>query len=171
MLVLALPLLLLVVSPAIAATVINRHGTEAQRKRFVEPVGQSSDVLYDQLARGDNLLYTALFAECDWPSCPGWPSRSRPRWSPRAMYWKERWYLLQTIARHKSCCRRRPAALSRSCRPMSAQLQLVQSRESSERWTVRVSRRARRMSVRVYPGGRVEVVVPPGVPQTGTWMR
>ncbi|MEU6205266.1 acyl-CoA dehydrogenase [Micromonospora musae] len=29
------PLLLLVVSPAIAATVINRHGTEAQRKRFL----------------------------------------------------------------------------------------------------------------------------------------
>ncbi len=29
---------------------------------------------------------------------------------------------------------------------------------------MRVSRRARRMSVRVYPGGRVEVVVPPGVP-------
>lgn len=47
---------------------------------------------------------------------------------------------------------------------MSAQLQLFESRDSSERWTVRVSRRARRMSVRVYPGGRVEVVVPPGVP-------
>ncbi|MEV5448326.1 acyl-CoA dehydrogenase, partial [Streptomyces sp. NPDC052644] len=29
------PLLLLVVSPAIAATVINRHGTEEQRKRFL----------------------------------------------------------------------------------------------------------------------------------------
>lgn len=49
---------------------------------------------------------------------------------------------------------------------MSAQLQLFESRESSDRWTVRVSRRARRMSVRVYPGGRVEVVVPPGVPST-----
>nr|WP_298717963.1 SprT family zinc-dependent metalloprotease [uncultured Steroidobacter sp.] len=49
---------------------------------------------------------------------------------------------------------------------MSAQLQLFESRDSSERWTVRVSRRARRMSVRVYPGGRVEVVVPPGVPPT-----
>jgi predicted metal-dependent hydrolase len=47
---------------------------------------------------------------------------------------------------------------------MSAQLQLFESRDNSERWTVRVSRRARRMSVRVYPGGRVEVVVPPGVP-------
>ncbi|HEY0942192.1 MAG TPA: SprT family zinc-dependent metalloprotease [Steroidobacter sp.] len=49
---------------------------------------------------------------------------------------------------------------------MSAQLQLFESRESPERWTVRVSRRARRMSVRVYPGGRVEVVVPPGVSST-----
>ena len=49
---------------------------------------------------------------------------------------------------------------------MVAQLQLFESRDSSERWTVRVSRRARRMSVRVYPGGRVEVVVPPGVPPT-----
>jgi predicted metal-dependent hydrolase len=45
---------------------------------------------------------------------------------------------------------------------MAAQLQLFESRETSERWTVRVSRRARRLSVRVYPGGRVEVVVPPG---------
>lgn len=49
---------------------------------------------------------------------------------------------------------------------MSAQLQLFESRDSPERWTVRVSRRARRMSVRVYPGGRVEVVVPPGVSPT-----
>lgn len=46
----------------------------------------------------------------------------------------------------------------------AAQLQLFESRDTSERWTVRISRRARRMSVRVYPGGRVEVVVPPGVP-------
>lgn len=45
---------------------------------------------------------------------------------------------------------------------MSAQLQLFESRDTSDRWTVRVSRRARRLSVRVYPGGRVEVVVPPG---------
>src|SRR5690349_24693060 len=47
---------------------------------------------------------------------------------------------------------------------MAAQMQLFESQDNSERWTVRVSRRARRMSVRVYPGGRVEVVVPPGVP-------
>lgn len=44
---------------------------------------------------------------------------------------------------------------------MLAQLQLFESRDA-ERWNVRVSRRARRLSVRVYPGGRVEVVVPPG---------
>lgn len=48
---------------------------------------------------------------------------------------------------------------------MSAQLQLFESREANppaQQWTVRVSRRARRLSVRVYPGGRVEIVVPPG---------
>ncbi|HEX2493213.1 MAG TPA: SprT family zinc-dependent metalloprotease [Steroidobacter sp.] len=44
---------------------------------------------------------------------------------------------------------------------MAAQLQLFEARQS-ERWNVRVSRRARRLSVRVYPGGRVEVVAPPG---------
>jgi predicted metal-dependent hydrolase len=45
---------------------------------------------------------------------------------------------------------------------MSPQLQLFDSRSAADRWTVRVSGRARRLSVRVYPGGRVEVVVPPG---------
>ena len=45
---------------------------------------------------------------------------------------------------------------------MSAQLQLFEARGGSDRWAVRVSKRARRLSVRVYPGGRVEVVVPPG---------
>ena len=44
----------------------------------------------------------------------------------------------------------------------SSQLQLFDARSAGDRWTVRVSRRARRLSVRVYPGGRVEVVVPPG---------
>jgi predicted metal-dependent hydrolase len=44
----------------------------------------------------------------------------------------------------------------------SPQLQLFDSRSPADRWTVRVSGRARRLSVRVYPGGRVEVVVPPG---------
>ncbi|MBB6092206.1 hypothetical protein HNQ60_001052 [Povalibacter uvarum] len=46
--------------------------------------------------------------------------------------------------------------------PPSAQLQLFDARDLGDRWQVRVSRRARRLSVRVYPGGRVEVVVPPG---------
>lgn len=46
--------------------------------------------------------------------------------------------------------------------PPAAQLQLFESRDLADRWQVRVSRRARRLSVRVYPGGRVEVVVPPG---------
>jgi predicted metal-dependent hydrolase len=45
---------------------------------------------------------------------------------------------------------------------MSPQLQLFDTRGATERWIVRVSGRARRLSVRVYPGGRVEVVVPPG---------
>ena len=45
---------------------------------------------------------------------------------------------------------------------MSPQLQLFDARGAADRWTVRVSGRARRLSVRVYPGGRVEVVVPPG---------
>jgi hypothetical protein len=49
---------------------------------------------------------------------------------------------------------------------MSAQLQLFDAREQTDRWTVRVSRRARRLSVRVYPGGRVEVVAPPGASAT-----
>ena len=45
---------------------------------------------------------------------------------------------------------------------ISPQLQLFEARGAADRWTVRVSGRARRLSVRVYPGGRVEVVVPPG---------
>lgn len=49
---------------------------------------------------------------------------------------------------------------------MSPQLQLFETRSPADRWTVRVSRRARRLSVRVYPGGRVEVVVPPGASPT-----
>lgn len=46
--------------------------------------------------------------------------------------------------------------------PQPAQLQLFEP-DRNDRWTVRVSRRARRLSVRVYPGGRVEVVTPAGV--------
>jgi predicted metal-dependent hydrolase len=42
------------------------------------------------------------------------------------------------------------------------QLSLWSDREVGTAWNVRISRRARRMSMRVFPGGRVEVVVPPG---------
>jgi predicted metal-dependent hydrolase len=35
--------------------------------------------------------------------------------------------------------------------------------DASPGWHVRISRRARRLSMRVFPGGRVEVVVPPGI--------
>jgi predicted metal-dependent hydrolase len=49
-----------------------------------------------------------------------------------------------------------------TARTMSNQLQLFESSPQKDAWSVRISRRARRLSVRVYPGGRVEVVVPPG---------
>lgn len=42
------------------------------------------------------------------------------------------------------------------------QLTLWSDREVGTAWNVRISRRARRMSLRVFPGGRVEVLVPPG---------
>ncbi len=42
------------------------------------------------------------------------------------------------------------------------QLGLWPSRDTSSGWHVRISRKARRLSMRVSPGGRVEVVVPPG---------
>ena len=45
---------------------------------------------------------------------------------------------------------------------MTAQLPLFAIGDRIDPWTVRTSRRARRLSVRVYPGGRVEIVVPPG---------
>lgn len=42
------------------------------------------------------------------------------------------------------------------------QMPLWSPREAVAGWHVRISRRARRLSMRVFPGGRVEVVVPPG---------
>jgi len=45
---------------------------------------------------------------------------------------------------------------------MTAQLQLFETRDSRYGWNVRVSPRARRLTVRVYPGGKVEVIVPKG---------
>ena len=41
------------------------------------------------------------------------------------------------------------------------QMSLWSNRDASPGWNVRISRRARRLSMRVFPGGRVEVVVPP----------
>ncbi len=46
----------------------------------------------------------------------------------------------------------------------TAQLPLFAARETHDAWVVRVSARARRLSVRVYPAGKVEVVVPPRTP-------
>lgn len=43
------------------------------------------------------------------------------------------------------------------------QMPLWSPRDATPGWHVRISRRARRLSMRVFPGGRVEVVVPPGV--------
>jgi predicted metal-dependent hydrolase len=43
------------------------------------------------------------------------------------------------------------------------QLTLWSDRDVGSSWQVRISRRARRMSMRVFPGGRVEIVVPQGV--------
>jgi predicted metal-dependent hydrolase len=42
------------------------------------------------------------------------------------------------------------------------QMPLWAPRDATPGWHVRISRRARRLSMRVFPGGRVEVVVPPG---------
>src|SRR6187397_1927402 len=42
------------------------------------------------------------------------------------------------------------------------QLSLWTDREVGVAWSMRISRRARRMSMRVFPDGRVEVVVPQG---------
>jgi len=43
----------------------------------------------------------------------------------------------------------------------AAQLSLWSGGDSAEDWSVRVSRRARRLAVRVFHSGRVEIVVPP----------
>ena len=43
---------------------------------------------------------------------------------------------------------------------LSPQLPLFTVDEDPQAWNVRISKRARRLSVRVYPAGRVEVVVP-----------
>jgi predicted metal-dependent hydrolase len=43
-----------------------------------------------------------------------------------------------------------------------SQMPLWTDREAVSAWNVRISRRAKRMAIRVFPGGRVEVVVPAG---------
>ena len=43
------------------------------------------------------------------------------------------------------------------------QLTLWSAHGAAPEWHVRISRRARRLSMRVFPGGRIEVVVPPGI--------
>jgi predicted metal-dependent hydrolase len=57
----------------------------------------------------------------------------------------------------------RPRAASQTADAQPLQLTLWSDREVGTAWNVRISRRARRLTLRVYPGGRVEVVVPPGV--------
>lgn len=44
----------------------------------------------------------------------------------------------------------------------TGQLALFDAAQAQEAWRVRESPRARRLTVRVLPGGRVEIVVPPG---------
>src|SRR4029453_5391652 len=54
-------------------------------------------------------------------------------------------------------------AAGASARLAPLQFSLLSARGEQPGWDVRISRRARRLSMRVFPGGRVEVVVPPGV--------
>jgi len=54
-------------------------------------------------------------------------------------------------------------AVDASARAAPFQFSLLSARGAQPGWDVRISRRARRLSMRVFPGGRVEVVVPPGV--------
>ncbi len=56
---------------------------------------------------------------------------------------------------------RRGAAVPADGNPL--QMPLWSPREAASGWHVRISRKARRLSIRVFPGGRVEVVVPPGI--------
>ena len=53
--------------------------------------------------------------------------------------------------------------LARAADGNPLQMPLWAPTDAAPGWHVRISRRARRLSMRVFPGGRVEVVVPPGV--------
>ena len=59
--------------------------------------------------------------------------------------------------------RQRGRVTGRTADVSPLQMSLWSSRDASSGWNVRISRRARNLSMRVFPGGRVEVVVPPGV--------
>ena len=54
-------------------------------------------------------------------------------------------------------------AAARTAESSPLQMPLWAPRAATPGWHVRISRRARRLSMRVFPGGRVEVVVPPGI--------
>ena len=58
--------------------------------------------------------------------------------------------------------RRGGESAARSSDGSPLQMSLWAPRDATPGWNVRISRRARRLSMRVFPGGRVEVVVPPG---------
>jgi len=59
--------------------------------------------------------------------------------------------------------RRWTGSAATTARSAPLQFSLFTARGAQPGWDVRISRRARRLSMRVFPGGRVEVVVPPGV--------
>lgn len=59
--------------------------------------------------------------------------------------------------------RNRGGAAAQAADGNPLQMPLWAPQDASPGWHVRISRRARRLSMRVFPGGRVEVVVPPGV--------
>ena len=59
--------------------------------------------------------------------------------------------------------RKRSGAAAQAADGNPLQMPLWAPQDASPGWHVRISRRARRLSMRVFPGGRVEVVVPPGV--------
>lgn len=58
--------------------------------------------------------------------------------------------------------RRGGDSIARSFDGSPLQMQLWAPSDPTPGWNVRISRRARRLSMRVFPGGRIEVIVPPG---------
>ena len=64
---------------------------------------------------------------------------------------------------HEGMRQRWAGGAGTTARSAPLQFSLLSGRGAQPGWDVRISRRARRLSMRVYPGGRVEVIVPPGV--------